>query len=200
MKNQLILSLALLSAIAPLAANAEITVTKDSSNRAYVSGLSPSTQYNVQLNDGTVTRRILANQCGLITVAPASSNQTVSYVVLGGSTIDPNTLETRAIPRCVNGLLDIPATANFKTPRGQVVLVGQTPNYAAEVGVITPRTRQITTDACGTLTLRPSSTFPVSPAAGFRVNDVLYFVPTTDSFPPLCSNGVAYEASQQFGL
>lgn len=212
MKLNLILGLAALSivAIAP-SVSAQVVLSKDSTNRLYVSGLQANTEYPLTMTSSNITRRLLANQCGLITVpAPNSTNNNpASFVVVDGSIVNPASLEIKAIPRCssTNGVysLDIAAPANFVTPRGQTILVNKSPNLAIEIQIESPRLRNFTTDACGILRVTNSATFPVTNGSNIAVgdsNNPLFFgaVPGTESTPPLCFEGVKYTASAEFPL
>jgi len=196
--KKLILALALIAAIAPSVGDSVSaqTVSKNGS-RIYVEGLNPNAQYTIKVVNGTVSRRYLANPCGVI-IVPASNGLQPTVSLNGGSVLT-NNLVDRSAPRCVNGVLDIAAPDNFRTPSGQVGIVGQTPNFAALLDIQVLRTRNFTANACGTLQINTSTTFP---AGNFLINEsqTNNILPSTESSPPLCVDGVKYLADSNFPL
>ncbi|AFY74796.1 hypothetical protein Syn7502_02860 [Synechococcus sp. PCC 7502] len=170
MKNQIILSLVVLSGITCQSAIAE-TVTRDTDGRVYVRTGIPKAPLTIEFGDTPVTRRVLANECGLLVVRPlAATELPTSITPQGGATVDPSSLEVGTIPTCTNGVLDINPTGNFRTTTNTVVLVAQTPNLAIDVVVTGKRTRQFTTNACGVVRVANSSSFTIGNQV--RVNGV----------------------------
>jgi hypothetical protein len=198
-KTGLIATTVISALFAPLSAfaipyqGATVYKAMDGSNQVVVfSGTSGS---RISVNLGSSPRPVarLAGSCGEVRISPPASGDFTGLQV-DGTAIDASTLPTQTLPSCVSGSFSETRSANFKTPTGQVVVVGKTPGSAVSVSLPSAVTRSVTVGACGFGVLRPSSgqTLPSS----FSVNTTNY---TIASLPnsgnvPYCRtvNGTPY--------
>jgi len=189
---KLFLSLAAIATLAQIAPSVFAqAITKDSTGRIYVRGNTASQPASFSFSGSPQTRRVLANQCGVI-VIPALNGGLPSSVQVSGSVINPSSLPTGTIPRCVNGSLEVPVSGDFTTPTFQTVVVNKTPNLAVDAIITGTRERSYTADACGTIRITSSASF--NPGDSFSVGGgsatSVSAIPTTN--PPLCRTGILY--------
>jgi hypothetical protein len=110
----------------------------------FVGEQSPGGEVSVTFVGADRTRRVSANACGLITLKDTTSAPLAGLKTVDGAVVNQATLPVRLIPRCVNGVLEEPRTADFKTGLGDVVLV-KTPNTSYEAVLEEPRTADFKT-------------------------------------------------------
>lgn len=143
-------------------------------------------QVTVGLGSTLKTKAALAGACGEIKVNPGTSPPTT--ITVGTKTLTLANLPTQLLPKCVNGQFAESRTADFKTPTGQIVAVGLTPNQSVTVGVPTSTARKVTINGCGFGTLKNAS-------GTFSINGQNYTVSSLPNAgaPPTCrtSNGVS---------
>jgi|GEM_PF-1823458 hypothetical protein len=159
------------TAVAPV--SAQVVLTKDADGRVYIRTGFSRTPFEVEFGSSPVTRRVLANECGLMIVRPLVRTELPSSINFDGqapSLIVPSGLPVATIPRCVNGSLEIQPTGNFRTINNDVVLVGTTANQAQDVQVVGKRVRRFNSNACGVVTIVNSASFNIGgsilPAGG----------------------------------
>ncbi|AFY74797.1 hypothetical protein Syn7502_02861 [Synechococcus sp. PCC 7502] len=184
--NLILSSLAIFGAIAPLSAIAE-TITKDPDGRVYVRTGTPRTPVSIDFNSSPVTRRVLANECGLLIVRPLTATELPQLIVPSGSpSILPDSLPVSAIPTCTNGVLSITPTGSFRTTNNSVVIVGAQPNLAIDVSITGKRTREFTTNACGVARVVNSASFNIGGVLKVQGgSDTLVNGLSTEA-PPIC--------------
>lgn len=121
-------------------------------------GLTPNQTHSVKIMGWPRDRNLTPNACGLTIVKPSSSGGVILQLAFpSSSSISVASLPLQSLPVCSSGQLSEPRTANFKTPEGSVVLVGQS---AGSVRLIEDITKSVKSNACGNARLsQPKSTF-----------------------------------------
>jgi hypothetical protein len=199
-QKSLICGLGIISAIASNVAPAAAipykgdTVYKavDRNLPVVVFSASPGSRIRVNLGSSAATQARVAGACGEIRLSVPASGSFAGLKV-DGTAIDATTLPTQTLPSCVSGSFAEPRTANFKTPAGQVVVVGKTANTAVAIELPQPSVATVSINACGfgLLRARSGSTLP----ATFSTDSTNYTVASLKdaSVPPLCrtSGGAA---------
>ncbi|MHC5763436.1 hypothetical protein [Nostoc sp.] len=189
---------ALASSMAPAAAipygSNTVYKTVDSSTSATTVYISATANSRVQVELGSIDRSTarIAGACGELRISIPSSGSFAGLKV-DGTSIDASTLSTQTLPACNNGTFTESRTANFKTPNGQVVIVGKTPGSAVAITLPTEATRNVSINGCGFGILRAASgsTLP----ATFDITGTSYTVASLPDAgePPVCrtTNGVS---------
>ncbi len=149
----------------------------------------------VAFPNATSTRRVTANECGLITLRNTSSRPIANLVSVDGEAINQATLPQQLLPRCVNGNLEESRTAHFKTGAGEVVLV-KTPNTVYQAVYSGGRNRNVTVNACGYGQITTTSTYDLTATEfqAFEIGGTAYDLNTLPeaSPAPLCRSGNLY--------
>jgi len=148
------------TAVVPMSMSAQV-LTKDADGRVYIRTGSARTPFEVEFGSSPVTRRVLANECGLMVVRPIVRTELPSSVNFSGQAITPSLLTVATIPRCVNGQLEITPSGNFRTINNDVVLVGTTANLAQDVEIVGKRVRRFNSNACGVVSIVNSASFNI---------------------------------------
>jgi hypothetical protein len=188
---------AIISSATPAAAiqyltNTVYRATGTLGQEVYISGTANSA---VQVKLGSQARASarIAGACGEVRISPPSSGDFTGLQV-DGVAINVASLPSSTLPSCVSGAFAEPRTANFKTPTGQVIIVGKTPNEAVTISLPSEVTRTVRINACGFGVLRPSATSPLPTT--FIIGTTNY---TTATLPnattgPLCRtvNGASF--------
>lgn len=170
------------------------TVYKATESGATVVVFSSSPGSRIQVNLGSSPKATakIAGSCGEVKISVPSSGSFAGLKV-DGTAVDAASLPTQTLPSCVSGSFAEPRTSNFKTPSGQVVIVGKAPNAAVAIELPQPSTRSVSINACGFGVLKAATgqSLPES----FNVQSTSY---TTASLPdaqktPYCrtTNGVS---------
>jgi hypothetical protein len=167
------------SSIGPAAAipynSATVYKAMDNGNTVVVFSATAGSRINVSLGSSDKATARLAGSCGEVRISPPSSGFTGLKV--DGTAVDVSTLTTQTLPSCVSGSFSQPRTTDFKTPTGQVIIVGKTVGTAVSVSLPTATTRSVTANACGFGVLRPTSTSGPLPT-DFSVGATNYTVAT----------------------
>lgn len=163
--------------------------TVDSIDQIIISGTANSRVAVAIENQDRSTGRI-AGACGEVRISSATGDY--EGLKVDDTAIDSSTLPSQTLPACVSGSFAEARSSNFKTPTGQVIVVGKTPGAAVKVTLQTDSTRYVTLNGCGFGVLRSTSSSPLP--ATFKIGTDSY---TTSSLPtapdaPLCrsSNGM----------
>jgi hypothetical protein len=198
---KLISSLVVLGAIATplvaLPASAEVTAQKDSEGAVYLRGLTPQQSVDLIFTGTTQSKQVVANACGLVMVKGSAIAPLPSVITVGTSTVTLADLPLGLVPKCTAGALEVPVSANFKTSKGEVVVIGQTANTAIAVSYAGDKVKKTSANACGFARLKSSASFNIS--GSFTVPTVAtpFDVATLAvALPPLCRNGVTYLPAQ----
>lgn len=146
---------------------------------------SPGSRIRVNLGNSASTTARVAGACGELRISVPSSGSFAGLKV-DGTAIDASALPTQTLPSCVSGAFAESRTANFKTPAGQVVVIGKTPNSAVSIELPQPTVANVSANACGfgVLRARTGQTLP----ATFSTDSTSYTMASlkTASAPPLC--------------
>ncbi|MBO3462188.1 hypothetical protein G7B40_016945 [Aetokthonos hydrillicola Thurmond2011] len=118
----------------------------------------------------TYTR--VAGACGEVKLSPPKGNTSFTDLKVDGTAIDYASLATQTLPACTNGTFVEARAANFKTAKGQVVIVGKTAGASVSIEVPAASTRTVGVNGCGTGILRPQkgTTLP----ATFKIDGTTY--------------------------
>ena len=160
----------------------------------FVGGQLPNAEISVTFLGADRTRRVTANGCGLITLKDSTSSPIAGLKSVDGMTINQATLPVRLIPKCVNGVLEEPRTADFKTGTGDVVIV-KTPNTSYSTIYMADTIKKVRANACGFAYLRGTTASPLMDSTSIQIGAS---APTTISAimtapsEPLCRNGILY--------
>lgn len=192
-KTGLICSLGIVSTIASsLAPAAAIPYQGDTVYKSTDRGIpvvvfsaSPGSRIRVNLGNSASTTARVAGACGELRISVPASGSFAGLKV-DGTAVDASTLPTQTLPSCVNGAFAESRTANFKTPAGQVVIVGKTANTAVSIELPQPTVANVSVNACGfgVLRQRTGQTLP----ATFSTDSTSYTMTALKnaSAPPLC--------------
>ncbi|MBD2078459.1 hypothetical protein [Leptolyngbya sp. FACHB-17] len=160
----------------------------------YIGEQTPGADVPVTFIGADRTRRVSANACGLIILRSSPTAPLSGLKSVDGVTINQATLPTRLIPRCLDGTLEEPRTADFKTATGDVVIV-KTPNTSYNATYTADVIRNIRANACGFATLRGSTSAPLMGTTQVKIgNDTpttISAIPITMN-EPICRNGTLF--------
>lgn len=198
-KSAVIGSFALGSLFAPLSAfaipynGATVYKAMDNGNTVVVFSATAGSRISVSLGNSDKATARLAGSCGEVRISPPSSGD-FTGLKIDGSGVNVASLAIQTLPSCVNGSFSEDRGANFKTPTGQVIIIGKTPGSAVAVSLPSATTRSVTANACGFGVLRGTSSTPLPDS--FMVGTTNY---TVASLPdattaPYCRtvNGTPY--------
>ncbi|MHC5610555.1 MAG: hypothetical protein ACYTXA_05935 [Nostoc sp.] len=167
------------SSVGPAAAipynGANVYKAMDSGSTVVVFSATAGSRIAVSLGSEDKSTARLAGSCGEVRISLPSSGDFTGLKV-DGTAVNAATLSTQTLPSCVSGSFSEARTANFKTPTGQVVIVGKTPGAAVAVTLPSPTTRNVTVNACGFGILKGTSTSALP--ATFMVGTTSYTVAT----------------------
>jgi hypothetical protein len=199
-KSGIIASTAISALFAPLSAfaipyqSATIYKAMDGANQVVVFSATGGTRISVNLGTSDKSTARLAGSCGEVRISPPSSGDFTGLKV-DGTAINVSSLSTQTLPSCVSGSFSEARTTNFKTPTGQVVIVGKTPGSAVSVSLPAAVTRSVTANACGFGVLKSTSTSGPLPSS-FSVGSTNYTLASLPDAgtPPYCRtvNGTPY--------
>jgi hypothetical protein len=193
---------AIASSISPASAipyngNDVYKVTENGQTSVYISGTANGTA-TVALGYVDRFSSRVAGACGEIRLSASSVGMTPTIQV-AGSTVTLSSLPSQLLPSCTNGVFAEARTQNFKTPAGDIVIVGQTPGSAVLINVPKDTNKSVKINNCGFGTLRNSTSFSIP--ATFSVNGSSK---TLSSLPsamnsPRCTSGVGYVPASWLG-
>ena len=145
--------------------------TENGITTVYIDGTAGN-KVAVDLGQVTKTTSKLAAACGDVKISIPKGNPTFSGLKVDGVAIDYASLPIQILPTCTNGTFAEARTANFKTAKGQVVIVGKTPNTSVSIMLPGDSTKNLAINACGTGVLHAAKgdTLP----ATFTVNGTSY--------------------------
>jgi hypothetical protein len=180
MKKILILTVmgigAVASSLAPAAAvkynGASVyKATENGITTVYIDGTAGS-KMAVDLGQVTKTTSKLATACGDVKISIPKGNTSYTGLTVDGVAIDYAALPIQTLPTCLNGQFTEARTANFKTAKGQVIIVGKTPNTSVSITVPSDSLKNLAINGCGTGVLKAAkgTTLP----ATFTINGTSY--------------------------
>ncbi|TBR56849.1 hypothetical protein B4U84_27945 [Westiellopsis prolifica IICB1] len=179
------------AAAIPYGSNTVYKVTNEGITTVYISATANS-RVLVQLGSIDRSTARIAGACGELRISVPSSGSFEGLKV-DGTAIDASALPTQVLPACNNGTFTETRTANFKTPNGQVVIVGKSPGSAVAITLPNTASRNVSINACGFGILRASngSTLPDT----FDIGTTSYTLASLPDAgePPICrtTNGVS---------
>ena len=171
-------------------ANSVYKATENGITTVYIDGTAGN-KVAVDLGQLTKTTSKLAAACGDVKISIPKGNPSFTGLMVDGTAIDYASLPIQTLPTCTNGTFAEARTANFKTAKGQVVIVGKTANTSVSISVASESLRNLAINGCGTGLLRApkGETLP----ATFTVNGTSY---TLASLPdaghgPVCKKSAS---------
>lgn len=176
----------------PYQGNNVYKVITNGETRVYISG-TPNATSSVALGYVDRYSSRVAGACGEIRLSASSVGMTPTIEVGSpGTEITIASLPTQLLPSCSNGSFAESRTENFKTPAGEVVIVGQTPASAVLLNIPRDTNRTVRINACGMGTLRNSTSFSIPES--FSVDGVAKTLSTLPDAmnAPRCTSGVGY--------
>ncbi len=152
-------------------ANSVYKATENGITTVYIDGTAGN-KMAVDLGQVTKTTSKLAAACGDVKISIPKGNPSFAGLKVDGVAIDYASLPIQTLPTCTNGTFSEARTANFKTAKGQVVIVGKTPNTSVSIVLAGDSTKNLAINACGTGVLHAAKgdTLP----ATFTVNGTSY--------------------------
>ncbi|MBD2773200.1 hypothetical protein ICL16_14265 [Iningainema sp. BLCCT55] len=165
--------------------NNSVYKATDGGNTVVIFSASPGSKVQVNLGSQSKPSAKIVGACGEIKISVPSSGSFTGLKV-DGTAVDTASLATQTLPSCVNGTFAEPRSNNFKTPSGQVVIVGKTANTAASIELPQPTTKSVSVNACGFGVLK-ASTGQTLPAT-FNVDTTEYTLASLPDaqVPPYC--------------
>lgn len=168
----------------------KITNPTNGQEEVYFSGTpNTSIQASMGLTDRYTTR--VADGCGVVrlTASQIGVNTTIEF---NNATVDIATLPQQLQPSCINGTLSEPRPDNYKTPEGNVIIVGLTPAQPYIANIPRNTTRRIRINTCGFGRLRSTSTFTIPPSFDVNGSTITLATLPDSGAAPRCSRGVGY--------
>ncbi|AFZ61301.1 hypothetical protein H6G54_02720 [Anabaena cylindrica FACHB-243] len=212
MKNRLnsLVGLGLLGAIAslgfmpqaiaiPYNSNTVYKTVSEGVTTVYISG-TPSGTASVALGFIDRFSSRVAGSCGEVRLSATTVGATPTVQVGSpGVSVEIENLPVQLLPTCTSGSFAEARPNNFKTPSGEVVIVGQTANTAVLLNIPRDTTRTVRLNACGFGTLRNTSSFSIPPTFSVEgVEKTLATLPNAGN-APRCTSGVGYVPSAWIG-
>ena len=114
----------------------------------------------------------VAGACGEVKISPPKGNTDFKGLTVDKKEIDYANLSTQTLPACVNGKFAEARDTNFKTPKGQVIIVGKTSGASVSIEVPSALQRTVGVNGCGIAVLRPHK--GGSLPATFSINGMSY--------------------------
>ncbi|MEA5553323.1 hypothetical protein VB713_20500 [Anabaena cylindrica UHCC 0172] len=174
----------------PYSGNTVYKTIIDGATTVFISG-TPNGTTSVALGYIDRFSSRVAGNCGEIRLT-ASTVGTTPTIQVAGTTVTLSSLSTQLLPTCTGGSFSEARPDNFKTPAGDVVIVGQTANSAVLLNIPRDTTRTVRINSCGFGTLRNSSSFSIPPTFSVdAIERVLADLPNAGN-APRCTSGVGY--------
>ncbi|MBD2060741.1 hypothetical protein NDI37_21855 [Funiculus sociatus GB2-A5] len=168
---------------------------KDAAGKLYIDDLTPSGSAKVDFPNALKTINSNTDACGRLIVRNSSGTPLTgvgSILINGTSTPAPTAVDT--VPRCLNGVAEVPQTTPYKTPAGDFVFPGLSPLSSQAIafpGI--SLSRNVSVNACGFISLTSSAQYPLT--GTINVNGTPVNTTTAPmGNPPKCINNVLYTA------
>lgn len=123
------LTLAIAPVLAQLPASAQLaqhSPFKDAESNVYLAPGSANAEVAVTFGSVEKQKDVKADACGTVHLTPSSSIPLSTAFKVDGITVNPATLSSEILPKCLNGSLEQPRASNFKTADGKIHIVGKT--------------------------------------------------------------------------
>jgi hypothetical protein len=165
-------------------------VVQDGATSVYLSGTANS-RIEVDMGASARTTARVVGSCGEIRIAVPTSGSFVGLKV-DGTDINASALPTATLPSCNSGTFAEARASNFKTPNGQVIIVGKTPGSGATITLPSDVTRNVSINSCGFGRINVTDTLPLT---SFNIGGTAYSLAALPDAgqPPVCrtTNGVS---------
>ena len=204
MKYKLLPSLALvtlgITAIAPMV---NAGMAKDNyTGKIYSTGHAPRDDVYVYYLDAPLTKKVSANECGIVQISlgsiPHTGSTEVTLIGVGPATLSSFPVMAKAdAPKCSNGVAtNIPAEGkaryvpNAETGNQSLVWTGQTPFTQYDITFPIPKERKLKSNACGVATISSSSSYPSTGTFRMGASPTVHNFATVTGVnaPPGCKN------------
>lgn len=152
-------------------------VTEGDTTWVYLSGAANS-KTEIEMGEGFKTTARVVGSCKEVKISIPGSG-TFDGLKVDNISIDVTALPSQTLPNCVNGSFEEPRPTNFKTPKGQVVVVNKTSPSVA-ISIPTEVTRKVNINACGFGRFNAPATFSIG-----TTNYTLNALPNAGK-PPVC--------------
>ncbi|MBW4444372.1 MAG: hypothetical protein KME10_24765 [Plectolyngbya sp. WJT66-NPBG17] len=181
---------------------AQAETFRDGENNLYVTGLSAQQEVSFSYPGTPRVSSSRANACGAVIVRGTSGTPVTGTIKVDNVSINTSTLPTQLLPSCgANGAFNEARTANFKTPDGQVVIVGKTANNF--YGVETPENaaRRTRANACGFVGVAPNARFTHAGSQEVAIgsDSVVTISSISQKEAPLCRGNIMYVPTSWLG-
>jgi hypothetical protein len=167
----------------PFGAATVYKVTQSGISSVYLSGTANS-KIEVDLGSTPKTTARVVGSCGEVKIAVPTSGSFAGLKV-DGTSIDTASLPIQTLPTCISGAFSEARPANFKTPNGQVVVVGKTAGSAATIALPSDVTKNINVNSCGFGKITATETLPLTSFSIAGTSYTLASLPNAGQ-PPVC--------------
>lgn len=194
-------ALGLTLAIAPIltqfsasAQTAQYAPFKDAEGNVYLAPGSANAEVAVTFGSVEKQKDVKADACGTVHLTPSTAIPLSTAFKVDGVTVNPATLSSDILPKCVNGSLEQPRVSNFKTADGKIHIVGKTAGSYYKLAYNAAVIRKVKSNACGIARMGSSASTPLLATTVFSVNGTDYtYGQLSTKTPWRCSNGVTYQ-------
>lgn len=143
-----------------------------------------NSKIEVDLGSTPKTTARVVGSCGEVKIAVPTSGSFAGLKV-DGISIDTASLPIQTLPTCLSGAFSEARPANFKTPNGQVVVVGKTAGSAATIALPSDVTKNINVNSCGFGKITATETLPLTSFSIAGTSYTLASLPDAGQ-PPVC--------------
>jgi hypothetical protein len=149
----------------------------------YLSGTANS-RIEVEMGSTPRTTARVVGSCGEVRIA-VPSNGSFAGLKIDGVDVDASTLSTATLPSCSGGTFTESRPSNFKTPNGQVIIVGKTPGSGATITLSSDVERNVSINSCGFGRINVTESLPLTTFKIGTTNYTLADLPNAGQ-PPVC--------------
>jgi hypothetical protein len=122
-------------------------------------------------------------------------------ITVAGTSIDTTTLPTELLPRCNSGVPEQTRSANFKTPTGDIVIVGNAASSFKSVTLPQSQVRRTRANACGYVRLASSNSYQHTNTMPLTLNGTATTIGSlTQKDAPICRGNVMYVPQSWLGF
>lgn len=149
----------------------------------YLSGTANS-RIEVEMGSTPRTTARVVGSCGEVRIA-VPSNGSFAGLKIDGVNVDASALATATLPSCSGGTFSELRPSNFKTPNGQVIIVGKTPGSGTTITLASDVARNVSINSCGFGRINVTDTLPLTT---FKIGTTDYTLSTLANAgqPPVC--------------
>jgi hypothetical protein len=167
----------------------------------YVTGLSADSQFEVTYPAIQKSKDIKADACGFLVIRNSTTNPVTGTITVAGTSVDTTTLPTNLLPRCTNGTPEQARSTNFKTPTGDIVIVGNAASSFKSVTLPQSQVRRTRANACGYVRLASSNSYQHTNTMALTLNGTATTIGNlTQKDAPICRGNVMYVPQSWLGF